>query len=920
MADIKTECYQVVTIGYIKTFLPNIQKSDGTQYELPSKYSNDTYCPTYYELTGGTIIPTRVVSDFPKDDVDGIKINSTHYGTSNPYTDNQLVDRKDLIVEWTRYSATTIGANKTVMEGCGDSATTTYSSSYRRFTNSMTTNCTTATSETTTSVTNDNNTCHVITSSPAYGSVGACTSYTYTIDANGSESTRNDTIIGHTTFRGTTHNSTNSIVMTQSGQCCNCGNINTDETYFDPIEYSGISSTTTSIGHWQLENNASCTSAPTISANTSTPLPAGVTIRTVVDGQNPLSGRFVTDYFPANESYVDFRTYEIDFYYGSTKCGTYELIQNAEKYNCDCEHLSGFVTTLKKTYSKDSNPYIIASGSTKCGWIKGNVANSDMFINGEVYNYSAITSDDEYEFVISGTTTNNNRYDKTVGLAFNLYDKYGHRVGGDCDSVTKLCQSGNLGGGGEVICSPSDEPSFCFLPVSGYEYSSRLYQHVDEPSGSLIENFAKIVVQSNGGDVSKIAVYVDYDESKVEVTNYGHKHWFRYTNYGRYEYFTLKENIWDGNDLEVNFTITTHVDCVFDANYNVISSYPVSSYSKTIILTQNCGECIKTNCYNNSLSLYFDSGVGVEEILFDEINNLFVCPNENNYTYQWSSEEPWISYTKIEDGLVFTVSENFDNYDRSVDLKVYNGSEICFTTIEVTQFRHHESTDICTSCESIENNGISQGEYTIDIDCDECENGIEISPFYLRGTCSSGHLKVYYVSGDTPSIRRSEDYSATTFVCDCNSGNTTWNLLFKAVIIKDGTEDEPLFDNCEVSGNVQVNPCSVICSIYKFDPNFSGCSESSYISGSGERLIATLDAIPSGDKYSCLTYEVESNNPGACTVRTEIDSNNSNKVNVIADIKQVNEPANVIININYKNNDMQAEVYTYEIQFRILTE
>jgi hypothetical protein len=225
LENLQTNCLRVVTIEYLKSFVNNIQKSDGSTYVISTDY-DDTYCPTYSQLTGGTIVPVRVVASHPKDDVDGIRVNRIHHGTGANYANNQLVNRYDLQVEYTRFSKTDIAIDKTELLGCGDTAHTSYLSEYTRTSNYMinesapaAVSCTTAVTSTAVSASTGNNTCHVISSSPGYGSTSPCTAYTYTIGANNGQSSRSDTISGQTTFRGTVYGSRNTVTVTQ-GRCC----------------------------------------------------------------------------------------------------------------------------------------------------------------------------------------------------------------------------------------------------------------------------------------------------------------------------------------------------------------------------------------------------------------------------------------------------------------------------------------------------------------------------------------------------------------------------------------------------------------------------------------------------------------------------------------------------------------------------
>ena len=103
MAVQKTDCYKVVNIGYLKSLIgSNIQNSNGEVVNVNTTQP-DTYCPTYSELTGGTLIPNWSQGSTPRSDRDGITVNSTAV-LGGAYKTNQLVDRKDLGVKYTRFN------------------------------------------------------------------------------------------------------------------------------------------------------------------------------------------------------------------------------------------------------------------------------------------------------------------------------------------------------------------------------------------------------------------------------------------------------------------------------------------------------------------------------------------------------------------------------------------------------------------------------------------------------------------------------------------------------------------------------------------------------------------------------------------------------------------------------------------------
>ena len=116
----QTKCNDTVTIGYLKSFIGNdILTTAGTPVSV-STSQPDSYCPTYAELTGGTLIPNFVDGGTNKwaSNVDGITIN---HGSS--YSGNQVVKVNDLILTYTRYKSIAVSASSTSLSECGGSTT-----------------------------------------------------------------------------------------------------------------------------------------------------------------------------------------------------------------------------------------------------------------------------------------------------------------------------------------------------------------------------------------------------------------------------------------------------------------------------------------------------------------------------------------------------------------------------------------------------------------------------------------------------------------------------------------------------------------------------------------------------------------------------------------------------------------------------
>lgn len=104
---------QVVTIGYLKTFVNGVISVNTTK--------SDSYCPTYAELTGGTLVQNYSAGTNPTNHKPGIKIPSCTVGIG--YTNNQLVIRQDLQLLWYVLQSVDVSASPTTISCCGGSST-----------------------------------------------------------------------------------------------------------------------------------------------------------------------------------------------------------------------------------------------------------------------------------------------------------------------------------------------------------------------------------------------------------------------------------------------------------------------------------------------------------------------------------------------------------------------------------------------------------------------------------------------------------------------------------------------------------------------------------------------------------------------------------------------------------------------------
>lgn len=235
--ELQTECLKVVNIGYLKTFIGTyLQNSSGGTVVVGGSHSGDTsYCPTYLELTNGSILPKRQSgSTSPKDDTDGIIVSTVCYGTSANYANNQLVNQKDLSLEFTRIGfdeggSSVTGITITTSDGtnrigaCGGETKDilpTYK--YTRTTMERTgdSGCSAVTSSSTIVNGNANDLAYTKTLTASTITKNA-TGATYTITRNGTPTTaqtefpsRTDTVKASVAFRNTTYNS-NELKITQ---------------------------------------------------------------------------------------------------------------------------------------------------------------------------------------------------------------------------------------------------------------------------------------------------------------------------------------------------------------------------------------------------------------------------------------------------------------------------------------------------------------------------------------------------------------------------------------------------------------------------------------------------------------------------------------------------------------------------------
>ncbi len=211
-SEFQNECNKLVTISYLKSFIRSgstylIQDSSGNNVDvnlnaLAAANRRDDYCPTYSELTGGSLIPNWSQGSSPNGDQDGIVVNSTCSSQGAAYANNQGVIQKDLSVKWTRFNSFSISVSKSNISECGGSSDVCYSHSYTRYSKQMNNSCAITSGSTAATDTTDS---EVTLTTSNFGTFGNWSNHckTLTIPKNGSISstTRTTNVSGSVSFR-----------------------------------------------------------------------------------------------------------------------------------------------------------------------------------------------------------------------------------------------------------------------------------------------------------------------------------------------------------------------------------------------------------------------------------------------------------------------------------------------------------------------------------------------------------------------------------------------------------------------------------------------------------------------------------------------------------------------------------------------
>ena len=205
----QTECNHIVTIGYLKNFIgDNIKDASGTVVHVTTSQL-DTYCPTYSELTGGSLIPNFVDggSNNWGSSVDGITINGS-------YSPNQVVNQQDLILTYVRFKSLSISAGKTTFSECGDSTSMSYVYKLTKTIKAMNNCVASESSSEGNDTSNSGNNKITFSSSESWLGVNG-TSLSANKNGSWSAPSRSGVISAKVTYKGTTHSASNTVTITQ---------------------------------------------------------------------------------------------------------------------------------------------------------------------------------------------------------------------------------------------------------------------------------------------------------------------------------------------------------------------------------------------------------------------------------------------------------------------------------------------------------------------------------------------------------------------------------------------------------------------------------------------------------------------------------------------------------------------------------
>ena len=214
---------KVVTIGYLKTFVSGI-------LSVSTAYNDDRYCPTYAELTGGSLVTNYKSDTNPTKTTNGIRINGCSVGTS--YSSNQLVVEPDLELLYQQLQSISVSAAKTTVSCCATS-TTLSSTAYFKLVTKTTGGTSTASTSTSASVSASYSEDESFTS--INGNTISFTKNTVNTSNCTGAPARSSIATGSYTYSGSTK--TNTVTITQSANNIDTYWTNTSTSTYDVSIY-----------------------------------------------------------------------------------------------------------------------------------------------------------------------------------------------------------------------------------------------------------------------------------------------------------------------------------------------------------------------------------------------------------------------------------------------------------------------------------------------------------------------------------------------------------------------------------------------------------------------------------------------------------------------------------------------------------
>ena len=217
---------QVVTIGYLKTFVNGVISVNTTK--------SDSYCPTYAELTGGTLVQNYSAGTNPTNYKPGIKIPSCTVGIG--YTNDQLVIRQDLQLLWYVLQSVDVSASPTTISCCSGSSTLSTTAYFNLSTKkeNATTTATTNTSTVVTASYSDDKSYTTINGSKITFSKNSVNYPSYT-----SAASRSTTVTSTYQYSGVTK--TDTVTITQSANSVGSWTLISDTTTSISVSPSSMS-------------------------------------------------------------------------------------------------------------------------------------------------------------------------------------------------------------------------------------------------------------------------------------------------------------------------------------------------------------------------------------------------------------------------------------------------------------------------------------------------------------------------------------------------------------------------------------------------------------------------------------------------------------------------------------------------------